>query len=287
MLKQRIITAVILAILLIAATTLLSVFNFALFTGVVVLLASWEWNGFIGLSQPGSKIAFSATILLMLLGLFFLLRITPAADDIDQLRVSLVLGLGVLFWMLALMLILGYPENKGLWNDESKIASMGLLALIPAWVGLVELKYLLPQGYLVIAVILLVATVDIGGYFAGVNFGKRKLAPALSPKKSWEGVWGGVSLCMLFSVIGIWLLHGYVVKLSGLQLLLLLLLSLLVSFFSIIGDLLESMLKRNRQLKDSGTLLPGHGGVLDRVDGLIAANPVFVLIMMLVLNNPE
>ena len=285
MLKQRIITAVILATLLVVATTQLSAFNFALFISCVVLLASWEWGGFVGLRRNAEKAAFSASILAMIVGLFFLLRIRPGGESIDEQRVSMILVLGLLFWTSALFLLRGYPENRNMWNNESKIACMDIFALIPAWAGLTQLKYLLTDGSLVIAIILLVASIDIGAYFAGVNFGRRKLAPDLSPKKSWEGVWGGVAACLLVGAACIWLMHNHVISLAEYQILLLILLCFFICFFSIVGDLVESMLKRNQNMKDSSNLLPGHGGILDRVDGLIAAIPCFVLFMMFIVRT--
>lgn len=283
-LKQRIITAVLLLLSLIAVTTMLSSFYFAILISLLLLLATWEWAGFIGLSQRSSKQAYVLTIAVMLFGLFFLLGIFPAAEKIDNFRVAVILGLGLLYWLLSLFLLSAYPKNRQQWNDESKIACMGVFSLIPAWTGLVSLKYFLPSGYLVLALVVLVAAVDVGAYFAGVNFGSRKLAPNLSPKKSWEGVWGGLLVCLLVSGVLSWSLHTYWFKLSTLQVLLLLALSLVLTFLTVVGDLVESMLKRNRGIKDSGILLPGHGGLLDRIDGLIAATPAFALVMMMVLN---
>ena len=283
MLKQRIITAVILLLGLILATTLLSSFNFAILIALLVLLGSWEWGGFIGLTDNKSRLAYSATLAVMLVGLFFLLKVTPAAHSIDSLRASLILGLGLLFWLMVSLMLKDYPHNAELWNDKSKIAIMGLLTLLPTWVGIVQLKYLFEQGYLVFALVIMVAAVDIGAYFAGTLFGHTKLAPRLSPNKSWEGVGGGLSLSLLLGLLLIWALHTYLLKLDPLQIGLLILLSLAVIFFDVIGDLVESMLKRNRNIKDSGALLPGHGGILDRVDGLVAVIPSFVLTLQLVL----
>lgn len=284
-LKQRIITAIILGIALIAATTLLSPFLFAVALIPVFLLASWEWSGFIGLDSKRSRISYCVTLGLMLVGLFFLLGITPMATTLATLRVVMLLLLGLLFWCLSLFVLRGYPANKEQWSDSSRIASMGIFSLIPTWVGLVQLKYLQQEGYFLLALIVLVAAVDIGAFIAGTNFGRHKLAPALSPKKSWEGVWGGLVTCVLVGSGLIWLLHFYLQTLLLLQILALLLLTALVTILSVVGDLLESMLKRNRSLKDSGKLLPGHGGILDRIDGLMAATPIYVLLIMLLLSG--
>ncbi|MDD9891296.1 MAG: phosphatidate cytidylyltransferase [Gammaproteobacteria bacterium] len=282
MLKQRIITAIFLAITLIAATVLLSSFWFSFFITVAVLLACWEWCAFIGLAQTGSKLGYLATLASMIMALYFFLGISPSAEDINGFRVSIILGLGVLFWALAFLMLRGYPGNASSWNDKSKIALMGLLTLIPTWVGIIQLKYMEPLGYLVLTLVILVAAADIGAYFVGRTFGKNKLAPDLSPNKTWEGVWGGLAACLLVGLASTWFLHNYLRSLSAGQIAILLLLSLGVTFLDVIGDLLESMLKRNQSLKDSGALLPGHGGILDRVDGLLAVTPIFALTFLLI-----
>lgn len=285
MLKQRVITAVLLLLALIAATTQLPSFYFSLFVAAVILVAAWEWTGFVSSHKEIAKLPYLASIAVMLIGSFFLLGITPNAQEIDSFRASLVLMLGLLFWLISLFFLAGYPENIKLWNDESKIALMGVLVLMPTFVGMVVLKYLLPSGYLVLGLVILVAAVDVGAYFVGVNFGSRKLAANLSPKKSWEGVWGGTAVCLLVAALFVWLMHSHLLMLTSLQVAVLLVLSVGVTFFSVVGDLIESMLKRNCGIKDSGTMLPGHGGVLDRVDGLVAATPLFVLVMMLVFGS--
>tara|TARA_B110000091_G_scaffold160342_1_gene170877 strand:- start:683 stop:1558 length:876 start_codon:yes stop_codon:yes gene_type:complete len=284
-LKQRVITAVLLLVALIAATTLLSSFYFSLFVAGVILVAAWEWAGLVSPDREIAKLPYLVSIAVILVGSFFLLGISPNVQSIDGFRASLVLMLGLLFWLISLFLLSGYPENSKLWNDESKIALMGVLVLIPAFVGIVVLKYLLPSGYLVLALVILVAAVDVGAYFFGVNFGSRKLAAKLSPKKSWEGVWGGTVVCLLVTALFTWLMHNNLQVLSLIQITALLTLSVGVTFFSVVGDLIESMLKRNCGIKDTGTMLPGHGGVLDRVDGLVAATPLFVLTMMLVFDS--
>lgn len=284
-LKLRVITAVILMAALIGASTLLSPFAFALFISAVVLLAAWEWAGFLGVQSQTPKLGFLATVAVMLIGLFLLLGVRPGADSIDQLRAAGILALGLLFWLLSIVILRGYPANNESWNDGSNIALMGLCALLPTWVGFVQLKFLLPQGYLVLGLIVMVAAVDIGAYFVGSALGHTKLAPRLSPNKSWEGVWGGMLTCFLLGLLLTWALHRYLTPLTIEQMAALLFLSLTVTFFGVAGDLVESMLKRNSQLKDSGSILPGHGGLLDRVDGLMAVTPAFVLILLFTLTD--
>ena len=136
---------------------------------------------------------------------------------------------------------------------------------------------------MVLGLVILVAAVDIGAYFSGRAFGKTKLSVELSPNKTWEGVWGGVALSLFAMLVFAWVLDTYYYDLDFIQLAVLAITALILAFFSVTGDLLESMLKRNQQLKDSGKILPGHGGILDRVDGLVAATPVFVLAITTVL----
>ncbi|MCG8413434.1 MAG: phosphatidate cytidylyltransferase [Pseudomonadales bacterium] len=286
-LKLRIITAVILLLALIVATTLLSPYYFAFLMAVVVLIASWEWAGLIGLDTRRARISYQTTIALMLMGAFFLIEVRPGATTIDAMRSSMVLLLGLIWWIVAFFMLQGYPQNTEQWNDKSRIGLMGVLTLVPTWVGVVMLKYLAPQGYLVIGLVIMVAAVDVGAYFAGNFFGKRKLAPQLSPNKSWEGVWGGVGTCIAVGLLFIWALHNYVTALNAWQVATLLGLCLVIACFAVVGDLMESMLKRNSRVKDSGQLLPGHGGVLDRVDGLVAVTPAYVLTLLLTLFELE
>ena len=277
MLKQRIATAIVLLLGLVAASTLLSPFLFSLFTAVVVLLAAWEWGGFIGLENLTTKVAYIISIMLLLGGCFFLLELGPATESLRQDHALTLSFLGLLYWLCASLVVLDYPARNNHWNKESRIATMGIFSLLPTWVGVTQLKYLEPNGMLVLVLIVWVAAVDIGAFFIGMNFGKTKLAPALSPNKTWEGVWGGFALCLLVSVGFGAVLNLTLFPVGLFEMTVLIIMSALVTFFSVTGDLVESMLKRNRKIKDSGRILPGHGGVLDRIDGLIAATPVFVL----------
>ena len=282
MLKQRIITAIILALIFITATVFLSSFSYSLFVTIVVLAASWEWCAFIGLAKQVAKVSYLATLGSMIIALYFFLGIVPESLVINSYRTGIILGLGILFWVLTFFMLKGYPSNSDRWNNKSKIALMGLMALIPTWVGIVQIKYLNPQGFLLLGMVVMVAAADIGAYFVGKRIGKNRLAPSLSPNKTWEGVLGGFAACLLVGILLIWLLHSYLITLSNVQILILVLLSLVVTLFDVIGDLLESMLKRNRDLKDSGKILPGHGGILDRVDGLLAVTPIFVLTFLII-----
>lgn len=284
-LKLRIVTAVLLMGALIVISTQFSPFLFSLIVAVVVLLAAWEWAAFLGLESGTARIPYLATIASMIVVMALWLGVLPGAESINSLRVAALQALGFLFWGFAILMLRGYPEHSSGWNNRSKIAFMGLCALLPTWAGIVQLKYLMPEGYMTLVLIVMVASVDVGAYFVGTFFGHTKLAPQLSPKKSWEGVWGGLATCLALGITFIWLLDKYLMPLDVIQLIVLLALSVCVSFFGVVGDLLESMLKRNCDIKDSGAILPGHGGLLDRVDSLMAVTPIFVLTVLFALTG--
>ncbi|MGI9250452.1 MAG: phosphatidate cytidylyltransferase [Pseudohongiellaceae bacterium] len=309
MLKQRVITAVFMLLLFTAGATLLTPFYFGLCITLVILLAAWEWSRFLETTSYKARSSFTIAVAAACAGIFILFGLTPGKADMDNTGTLLILILGCLFWLFSLYFLTHFKQpaqpaeltesiqpaqaaqpthtsaSKQIWNRPSGIIALGLFALLPTLAGLLQLKFLMSGGWLVIGLIVQVAAVDVGAYFVGNRFGRRKLAPQLSPNKSWEGVWGGFALCMLITglAVAVLLLRGQI--LQPVTIVLLLASAPLVSCFSVIGDLLESMLKRNAQLKDSGTLLPGHGGLLDRVDGLLAATPPATLLLMFTLES--
>ncbi|MEZ5478544.1 MAG: phosphatidate cytidylyltransferase [Thiolinea sp.] len=261
MLKQRIITAVILALLVASAIYLLSTPIFALVAlFAMVGLGAWEWGILTGAAEGLPRML--APLLPMLVAYLLLILGWP---------LSPILLLSVLVWGFIIWLLSRYHAGTSFYRDHPVILkSLSLLVLVPAWYALVNL-HATHYGY-VFYIIVLVACADIGAYFAGKRFGKTKLAPALSPGKTREGVYGGLLLSMLWAVAA-----ALFLGLSAGQFLLFVLFSLLAVVMSVLGDLFESMIKREAGAKDSGTLLPGHGGVLDRIDGLLAALPIFTL----------
>jgi phosphatidate cytidylyltransferase len=187
---------------------------------------------------------------------------------VPAIQLSAVL-LALLFWLVALLLVKTYPASAGFSRVPQRLA-MGLLVLVPAWFAVSSLRASDNGVALLLMLLLLVWGADIGAYAAGKTWGRRKLLPAVSPGKTVEGASGGLAVCMLVGLgFSFWLELTLQASVS------LVLLSLLTGMVSVLGDLLESMLKRERGIKDSGQLLPGHGGVLDRIDSLTAAAPVF------------
>ncbi len=285
MLKQRVITAIVLIAVTSAVTVLLPPFWFALAVSAVSLSAGWEWSRLTGLNTVPARLGYVLLLLLAGGALFAMLGIAPEAPTPERGSAALVLGAGLLFWLAIIFILRGYPDNRDRWNSGICVGAMGLFALLPSLVGVVYLKYALTAGYLVLALVLLVAAVDIAAFFVGTSFGRRRLASALSPKKSWEGVWGGLAICLAVAAAMAWAMHQWLRPLRVSDMLLIAGLALVTTALCVIGDLFESMLKRNRDSKDSGSLLPGHGGLLDRVDGLLAATPAFVLGMMVLLEG--
>ncbi|MBF7729704.1 phosphatidate cytidylyltransferase [Pseudomonas sp. N040] len=265
MLKQRIITALLLLPIALGGFFLLEGLQFALFIGAVITLGAWEWARLAGFDGQPQRCLFAALAALLCAGLF----LNPGLA-------WPLLGLAIAWWLVATLLVLSYPRSSQLWAARPVRLLIGLLVLLPAWQGLVVLKQM-PQGNgLILAVMVLVWAADIGAYFAGRAFGKRKLAPQVSPGKSWEGVFGGMLLCLLLATaLGLYQ-HWPLGQLTGA-----LLGTVVLVLISVVGDLNESMFKRQAGVKDSSNLLPGHGGILDRIDSLTAAIPLFAVLLWL------
>lgn len=273
MLKQRVITALVLAVIFLLGLFALPAGYFAFFIGAVLLLGAWEWAALSGFAARWQRAAYALLMLaLMTAAAGYLGFAGEARPDLNQSAIRDLLLLGCGWWALALLLVQGYPSSAILWGKGALRLLMGLLVLLPAWVALVYIRQLNEGAWLVLLLILVVALADSGGYFAGRRFGKHKLAPAVSPGKTWEGFAGG----LLANV----LLVGVLALVFALPWLLLLAVVLPTSLVSVLGDLLESMVKREAGIKDSGTILPGHGGILDRIDGITAGAPVFALALL-------
>jgi phosphatidate cytidylyltransferase len=266
MLKQRILTGIVLVAVVLGVLLLLPASWFLVCMGGVVLLGAWEWTRLAGLQNLKARAAY-VTLVLLALPLLYI-------QDPSQRR--LVLVAGCLWWVYACFLVRRYPAMDTLWRQRWLPAVAGLLVLLPGWSALVSLSmsgaHLLP----ILLLLGMVSAADIGAYFAGRAFGRHKLAPQVSPNKTWEGFAGGMCCSCAVAV-----LFGAAAGLGGpltpQSLLKVLAASLSVAVVSVVGDLFESMVKRMAGVKDSGTLLPGHGGVLDRIDSIAAALPLFAV----------
>jgi len=273
MLKQRIITAIVLTIFILAMLFGLPAAYFSLFIGAVVLIGAWEWSNLSSFGKVWQRSLYVIFIAAILLGASCFIGLCSAPEsmlNIDHIKQILIIACA--WWAVALLLVQGYPSSAILWGHPVVRLVMGILVLVPTWLALVYVRFQ-PQGaWLVVMIIGIVAAADTGGYFTGRRFGKRKLAQAVSPGKTLEGFAGGLVSNVLLAIL--------VAYLSGSNLWLLLAIVVPTSLFSVLGDLLESMVKRHAGVKDSGSILPGHGGILDRVDSITAAAPVFSLALL-------
>lgn len=274
MLKQRVVTALILSAVFLAALFYLPVPLFSIFIAVALLVSAWEWANLSGFSQAWQRVGYMALLAVatFLTGLYLGVTDWSVEAHINSEKFRQVLVIGCIWWAVALLLVQGFPSSAILWRHPLIRGLMGLFVLVPTWAGFIYVRAQDNGALLVLLIVAVVACADIGGYFAGRRWGKRKLAPAVSPGKTWEGFLGGVCFNFLLSLV-VW-------GLVGGNYFMLLAIILPASLASVLGDLFESMLKRHRGIKDSSALLPGHGGVLDRVDGLTAAAPVFALALL-------
>lgn len=271
MLKQRVITAIVLTIIFLTALFGLPSYYFPAFVAVIVLMGAWEWANLSGMGKRWQRSAYFIFIASLLGVTAWCIGLFPY-EGLNNSLIKTILIIACTGWAVALLLIQGYPSSAILWGHPALRLVMGIFVLIPTWIALTYIR-IQPFGeWLVLLMIAIIAAADIGGYFTGRKFGKRKLAPAVSPGKTWEGFAGGLIFNLLLVVL--------ISVLTTTHLPTLLAIAIPTSLFSVVGDLLESMVKRHAGVKDSGDVLPGHGGVLDRVDSITAAAPVFALAYM-------
>lgn len=267
MLGVRIATALILFLLVVSAIAFLDAGSFTLFVSFVIMVAGWEWARISGIRASWLRLLYA----LSLWPFMFLLTAVPVVF-------SLIMLLSLLWWLLALHLIQRYPDGSRSFPPWI-VLLMGYLVLLPAWMALVIMRRSPDFVWLIFILMMLVALADIGAYFAGRAFGRHKLAARVSPNKTWEGFFGGM-LCSLLGMLIVLLPSGSPLDFTWRQGAVFLLGCVIVIALSVVGDLLESMFKRRAGLKDSGRILPGHGGLLDRLDSFTAAAPAYALLLM-------
>lgn len=266
MLKQRIITAVILIPLLVWGIFELPKSGFTLLVSLVFLGASWEWSKLAELNNVLLRVAY--TLLLGLL-MFLFWQLVVNRHPI----INLSLYITSVLWCLALVWLYLY-EAKSFHKHVGRIQRVfiGLVLLLMPFTAFVALSYYADNApRLILYLLVIIWVADSGAYFSGKKWGKHKLAPTISPGKSREGVAGGLVGTLLVSLFAAWLF-----ELKGAAYVSFVVITMISVVFSVAGDLFESVFKRQTGIKDSGSLLPGHGGLLDRVDSLNSAAPIFV-----------
>jgi len=281
LLKSRLITALILIPIVIAALFLLPPPGFAIVTLAVCMLAAWEWGQFAGLASRSQRVWLAVLCGLVLAVMMFTLPAYHHSVHLTQIAGSLWAAL--VWWIAALLLVLTYPGSAALWRRSRVLRLLfGVLTIVPFFWGMVALRQYhyetdhFSGAWWLLYVMLLVWGADSGAYMFGRLFGKHKLAPKVSPGKTWEGFFGGlVTSAVIAWLFGLWaplsISPGVLLTCS-----------LVAALASVLGDLTESMFKREAGIKDSGQLIPGHGGILDRIDSLTAAVPVFACLLLLV-----
>ena len=282
MLLQRIITALILASLCVLAIFKLPTGYFSLLIGIITLLAAWEWTHLIGINSLFKRVLFLLALILPMVWLHFwtqFLELAASILDWPDIRdysgaLEWIVPIPVLFWILAMILIRNAPA--GVLALQMKVCYkllIGWVILFSAWLFLSRLRAFYPSE-MTLYLFVLIWLADIAAYFAGKKFGKTKLSPEISPGKTVQGMYGALIASVLWAVLFI----GYFAYQDGFDWMRIsdfVLLSVLTVLLSIYGDLFFSVVKRQRGVKDSGSILPGHGGILDRIDSLIAAVPFF------------
>ena len=262
-LRQRVGTALALAALVIGILFWMPPAAAVAAVAVVVLLGAWEWAGFAGLATATQRIGYVVGIGV---AAWVAWRVTA-----EPAGLALFLRVTALWWLSAALWVAFGSRHGG--HYAAGLA--GFAVLVPAAIGLGRLALVQSHGQMLLFfLIVLIAAADVGAYFGGRAFGRHKLAPLVSPGKTWEGFFAGVLGAGFAAWAGAWFF--------GQPLLPWLAVCVLVALVSVVGDLVESMFKRHVGLKDSGGLLPGHGGVLDRIDGFTAAAPTFLFGLLLI-----
>ncbi len=271
MLKARVLTALLLLPLALLILFVLPTDAFGVAVGAVLLLGAWEWVRLSGLVSRFIRWPLLLVFSLMLWG----------AYNLPSVYVPMVLGIGSLFWLAALGMVWKYPVLKDRIGGRRMKLGFGLMVLIPAYVALLFLRRHDAHLLLISILVAIIWAADIGAFFVGRRYGVKKLAPSVSPGKSWAGLVGGVCVALGIGVVGAWIGEPKESLFSISAWGWLLVICAVTVLFSVLGDLFESLIKREHGVKDSSSLLPGHGGVMDRIDSLTAATPVFALLVYL------
>ncbi|MEO7404914.1 MAG: phosphatidate cytidylyltransferase [Burkholderiales bacterium] len=269
MLATRIVSALVLGAIVLAALFFLSPTGWALFSVLILLISGWEWGGFAGLATTG-RAAMALTLGALCWAAAVWTGLSTGAPVAG--RSTMFYGVAAVFWLVA----------SPLWLARAPVRSVPLviaacyIVMVPTYVAFVELPRFGPHVFLLIGAVVWIA--DVAAYFTGRRFGQRKLAPSISPGKSWEGVWGALAAVALYAVVAAGPLRTAVgATPASTPTLLMIFAALALTGLAVVGDLFESTLKRQAGVKDSGRIMPGHGGILDRIDAMLPVLPLAML----------
>ncbi|RKS84750.1 phosphatidate cytidylyltransferase [Orbus hercynius] len=276
MLIQRLLAAIVLIPLVIICLFFLPLPGFIAVMIAISGLATWEWSQFLHLHSRQHKSVFTLIFTLFIIAIYYV-----STQQIGVVKVVLLLSLA--WWLLALLLVVSYPNSVRFWRHNVVKTLFACVTLLPFVLGMIALRQVnysdnsFQGAFWLLYVLVLVWATDSGAYFAGRALGKHKLAPRVSPGKTIEGLIGGVIAALLISLL-VYVSGYFFISFDTLMLS-----SICAILVSVLGDLTESMFKREANIKDSGHLIPGHGGILDRIDSLTAAIPVFAALILYVL----
>ncbi|MEM1244597.1 MAG: phosphatidate cytidylyltransferase [Pseudomonadota bacterium] len=275
---KRIITALILAPIIIALIFTANQWQFGGLLVLILLLAQWEWTRFI---LKADYIHYRRAVFVSMAVVFFLciylIYYIDHHANVSRMIEIIFFSLVAIIWLICLLYVVYYRgEAYVSLRNPVLMFFLGVILIVALWLGLSTLREMQNGRWWVMYILLIIWSADIGAYLTGKWWGKKKLAPKVSPGKTISGFWGGIVVSLIIA-------SGFSPFLiSGIDdFLLLLVLTLITVLFSILGDLFVSILKRHQGLKDTGAILPGHGGLLDRIDSALAAVPIFTLGILL------
>ena len=277
MLIQRLLAALVLIPIVIAGLFFLSISNFAIVMLVIFALSSWEWAQFLHFTTKRSKSIFTILLTTLAAIIYYLPSYVYLPINIFE----IILLSSIAWWSVALVLVLSYPKSVKLWGTSffNKLL-FAFFTLVPFFIAMIQLRQInyglnsYEGAYWLLYILVLVWATDSGAYFAGRLWGKHKLAPSVSPGKTIEGLMGGVASSIIIGLL-VYYSHFFNAPFYPFMIS-----SVVAIFASVLGDLTESMFKREANIKDSGHLIPGHGGILDRIDSLTAAMPIFAAFIL-------
>ena len=276
MLAKRIYTALFLAGGLVLALLQLSSDSISLLFLAIAAAGAWEWAALAGWT---SRLMRAFLVALFLATCFYATGVYAPDMTYDVALMRPVLGTACFGWLATAFLVMSYPKLAVLWRSALMRSLMGVFVLGAGWLSLAFLVAL-EHGWLIVLLFMFtVAVADVGAYFIGQAWGKNPLAPDVSPAKTIEGLWGGLIGVFVVGAIVWWFLPPEYAHIHPAEVFLI---SLFCTGASVLGDLTVSMFKRESGCKDSGSLLPGHGGLLDRLDSVCGAAPFFALALILV-----
>lgn len=263
MLKQRVISAAVLAPTVVLSVLYMPHQWFVVFLALIALLAAWEWAAMV--TKTISAKVIYVLVCAGLMGVAWLI--------LEESHVRLFMLLGSFYWIFILLLLAFYQSSwLGNYLLEGFLHSSGYFVIVIGWLAMLSVHQ--QQATMLLFLFMLIWVADIAAYFSGKKFGRNKLAEELSPGKTREGVLGAMIATLIFALLGVfWWQDNLAIGLA----IYFVLLCVFSALISIVGDLFESLLKRNAGIKDSGSIIPGHGGILDRIDSLLAASPGFML----------